>query len=308
MRIIGTMNKIVVIANALGDESRMRILLCLMDSTLCPCHLSEILGRAGTTVSKHLGVLESAGLIVSQPEGKLNYYRWADGGDGSCVAEALAWVRWHAESDGQTKDDAAKRSVVLARLNVPCPPEARTRVMFLCTGNSCRSQMAEGLLRAMAGQHFAVYSAGLEPRPIAAMTYQVMQEIGVDINGQRPKSLKDFLGREHFGHLITVCDKAESACPVFPGVSNRQHWPLNDLSKVEGPEEEQLAAFRETRDKLIAKISVWLKERGLRMLRWCQIPDVILIARRRCAENDRESPLRRLSILFLFLGTSIRRR
>ena len=263
-RIIVAMKEIIELASALGDESRMRILLCLKDSTLCLCHLTEILGLAGSTVSKHLSLLEDAGLIACQPEGKWKYYRWAEGCDGTCAAEALAWVRRHADGDGQSKADAAKRSVVLARLNAPCPPEARARVMFLCTGNSCRSQMAEGLLRAMAGHRFEVYSAGLEPKPIAEMTRQVMREIGIDIEGQRPKSVMDFLGREHFGHLITVCGHADALCPIFPGVSNRQHWPINDPSEVEGTEEERLAVFRETRDELMFKISAWLLDQGIK--------------------------------------------
>ena len=248
--------------SALGDESRLRILHCLKNSTLCLCHLTEILGLEGSTVSKNLSLLESVGLIACQQEGKWKYYRWAEGGDGTCAAEALEWVRRHAQADGQAKDDAAKRSVVLARLNAPCPPESR--VMFLCTGNSCRSQMAEGLLRAMAGHHFEVYSAGLDPKPISEMTRQVMREFGIDIDGQRSKSVMDFLGREHFGHLITVCDRADALCPIFPGVSNRQHWPVNDPAEVEGTEEERLAAFREVRDELMFKISAWLMDQGIK--------------------------------------------
>ena len=258
------MKEVIGIASALGDESRLRILLCMKDSTLCLCHLTEILGLAGSTVSKHLSLLESAGLIACRQEGTWKYYRWAEDGNGTCAAEALAWVRRHAEADGQAKDDDAKRSVVLARLTAPCPHEARARVMFLCTGNSCRSQMAEGLLRAMAGHHFEVYSAGLAPKPIAEMTRQVMREIGIDIERQRPKSVMDFLGREHFGHLITVCDRADALCPIFPGVSNRQHWPVNDPAKVKGTKDERLAAFRDARDELRVKISAWLMEQGIR--------------------------------------------
>lgn len=242
----------------------MRILLCLKDSTLCLCHLTEILGLAGSTVSKHLSLLESAGLTVFQQDGKWKYYRWAEGGGGTCASEALAWVRRHSEANGQAKDDASKRAAVLARLNTVCPPEPRTRVLFLCTGNSCRSQMAEGLLRAMAGHRFEVYSAGLAPKPIAEMTRQVMREIGIDIEGQRPKSVMDFLGREHFGHLITVCDRADGLCPIFPGVGNRQHWPLPDPAEVDGTEEVRLAAFRETRNELMSKISAWLLDQGIK--------------------------------------------
>ena len=258
------MKEIVDIASALGDKSRLRILLCLKDSTLCLCHLTEILGLAGSTVSKHLSLLESAGLIESQPDGKWKFYRWVENGDGKCASEALAWVRHHAGADGQAKDDASKRAVVLARLNSFCPPEPRTRVLFLCTGNSCLSQMAEGLLRAMAGRRFEVYSAGVDPKPVAELTRQVMREIGIDIEGQRPKSVMDFLGREHFGHLITVCERANGLCPIFPGVGNRRHWPLPDPSEVEGTEEVRLDAFRTTRDELMCKISAWLQDQGIK--------------------------------------------
>ena len=98
----------------------------------------------------------------------------------------------------------------------------KERVLFLCTGNSARSQMAEALLRKMAGDRFEVHSAGLDPSVIHPMTIQVLQEIGIDASGQYAKPLTTYLGKVHFSYLITVCSKAEQRCPIFPGIGFRQ--------------------------------------------------------------------------------------
>jgi arsenate reductase len=135
-----------------------------------------------------------------------------------------------------------------------------TRVLFLCTGNSARSQMAEGLLRDKAGDRFEAFSAGLEPTEIHPMAVAVMAEIGVDISGQRSKSLTEYLGKEHFGYLITVCDHAAANCPMFPGVANRLHWSLVDPAAAEGGEEERMALFRRVRDRLAALIDEFLAD------------------------------------------------
>ena len=100
----------------------------------------------------------------------------------------------------------------------------KQRVLFLCTGNSCRSQMAEAFLRGYAGQYFDVYSAGLEPKPINPYTIQVMDEIGIDLSGQTSKGIDAYLGKVLFKYLITVCDDAEKNCPsTWPGVNTRFH-------------------------------------------------------------------------------------
>ncbi|HVP17214.1 MAG TPA: arsenate reductase ArsC [candidate division Zixibacteria bacterium] len=139
----------------------------------------------------------------------------------------------------------------------------KTKVIFLCTGNSARSQMAEALLRKYAGEHFEVYSAGFDPQPINPLTVKVMNEIGLDLSSQYSKGLKQFLGKTHFGIVITVCADAEEKCPTMPGVSTRLYWPFEDPAKGLGTEEEKLAKFREVRDQINAKIKTWLKERGI---------------------------------------------
>jgi arsenate reductase len=121
--------------------------------------------------------------------------------------------------------------------------------------------MAEAFLRKHGGDRFEPYSAGLEPKRIHPLTVQAMHEIGIDLSGQRSKDVMEYLGRKHFGYLITVCAHAEAHCPtVFPGVSMRLHWPIEDPAAFEGPEEEKLAKFREIRDEIEQRIKTWLKE------------------------------------------------
>jgi arsenate reductase len=130
----------------------------------------------------------------------------------------------------------------------------KSSVLFLCTGNSARSQMAEALLRMKAGGRFEAFSAGLEPTDVHPMAVEVMGEVGVDIGAQRAKSVEEFLGRRHFGYLITVCDDADANCPTFPGVGTRLHWSLVDPAAAEGPRDERLEVFRRVRDQLTSLI------------------------------------------------------
>ena len=137
------------------------------------------------------------------------------------------------------------------------------RVLFLCTGNSARSQMAEGLLRYFAGDQFEVYSAGLEPKTVNSYAIQAMQEIGLDISGQTSKSVMDYLGRVHMGTVVTVCSNAEERCPIFPFSTQRLYWPFEDPAAFVGTEVETLAKFREIRDLISARLQMWLNEEGI---------------------------------------------
>ncbi|MFW6295358.1 MAG: arsenate reductase ArsC [Halanaerobium sp.] len=137
----------------------------------------------------------------------------------------------------------------------------KTKVLFLCTGNSCRSQIAEAYLRKYAGDKYEVYSAGLEAQGIHPKTIKVMAEAGIDISSQKSKSLKKYLGKKHFGFLITVCARAEEECPVFPDVSTRFYWPFDDPRAAEGSEEEILNKFREVRDQIEQRIKEFIEER-----------------------------------------------
>ncbi len=130
---------------------------------------------------------------------------------------------------------------------------AKTRVLFLCTHNSARSQMAEGLLRHLAGGRFEVMSAGTEATRVRPEAIAAMGELGVDISGQESKILECYLG-ERFDYVVTVCDAANEACPVFPGAKSRLHWSLRDPSQAVGDEEERLEVFREVRDEIRDRI------------------------------------------------------
>ncbi len=139
----------------------------------------------------------------------------------------------------------------------------KANIIFLCTHNRARSQIAEAFLRKYADEHFNVYSAGFEVQEIHPLTVKVMEEVGIDISSHYSKELKQFLGKHHFGIVITVCKRAEELCPTFPGVATRLFWDLEDPAAFQGTEEEKLEKFREIRDKIEEKIKIFLKARNI---------------------------------------------
>ena len=132
----------------------------------------------------------------------------------------------------------------------------KERVLILCTGNSARSQMAEGLLRHLAGERFEVYSAGTKPSVVNPYAISAMNEVGIDISSHRSKHLSEFLGRP-FDYVITVCDNAAETCPIFPGKATRIHWSFPDPAVAQGTEDEKRAVFREVRDSINRRLSEW---------------------------------------------------
>ena len=135
---------------------------------------------------------------------------------------------------------------------------AKVRVLFLCTHNSARSQMAEGLLRRVAGDRVEAHSAGTEATHVRPLAIAAMRELGIDITQQRSKTLDPYL-EQRFDYVITVCDDANESCPIFPNAVHRLHWSLPDPSKATGSEEEQLAAYRKVRDELQERITAELR-------------------------------------------------
>lgn len=129
----------------------------------------------------------------------------------------------------------------------------KQRVLILCTGNSARSQMAEGLLRDRGGDKFDVESAGTIASFVRPQAIEAMREIGIDISGHRSKSLDEFRDQE-FDYVITVCDNAAENCPVFPGKAKRIHWSFEDPADASGTDEEKLAVFRRVRDEISARL------------------------------------------------------
>jgi len=138
--------------------------------------------------------------------------------------------------------------------------ERKPNILVLCTGNSCRSQMAEGFLKHLAGDRFTASSAGTCPAEgVHPLAIQVMAEAGVDIAGQQPTHVKDYLGRFPIRYLIIVCDGANEECPrIFPGVMHRLFWPFDDPAKLTSSDEEVLAGFRRVRDEIRERIVEWL--------------------------------------------------
>jgi arsenate reductase len=129
----------------------------------------------------------------------------------------------------------------------------RPKVLFLCTGNSARSQMAEGYLRHAAGDRFEALSAGIEPKGLNPLAIEAMREIGIEISQQQSKDVASLLG-QHFPIVVTVCDRAKERCPIFPGATKYFHWGLEDPAAAEGMQHERLAVFRRVRDQIIAHI------------------------------------------------------
>jgi arsenate reductase len=137
----------------------------------------------------------------------------------------------------------------------------KAKVLFLCTGNSARSQMAEAFLRKYGEDQFDAYSAGTDPKGIHPNTERVMEEVGISLSNQHSKHLKEFMGKVHFGYLITMCDEAEKTCPTtFPGMGQRLRWSFDDPAAFIGSEAEKLEKFREVRDRIERRIKKWLME------------------------------------------------
>ena len=137
----------------------------------------------------------------------------------------------------------------------------KPKVLFLCTGNSCRSQMAEGLLRSLAGDRFEAHSAGTAPHGVNPGAIAAMREIGIDISGHRSDSVDSYLGTG-VDTVITVCDRAAAGCPAFPEQADMVHWSFEDPARAVGSEEERRAVFRRVRDEIAAALRAWLSAQG----------------------------------------------
>lgn len=141
----------------------------------------------------------------------------------------------------------------------------KVKVLFLCIGNSARSQMAEAFLRKYGGADFEAYSAGIEPRDIHPYTERVMEEVGISLSGHSSKHIKEYMGRVHFAYVIILCEEAEIQCPTtFPGITQRLNWSFEDPSAVEESDDKKLKKFREVRDKIEQRIKSWLSEKQSR--------------------------------------------
>jgi arsenate reductase len=136
------------------------------------------------------------------------------------------------------------------------------RILFVCTGNSCRSQMAEGLTRTIGGDHVQAFSAGTEPKAVHLLAMQAMRELEIDISGQRSKDVGVFAG-ETFDFVITVCDRAREQCPAVPGANERIHWGFDDPAEATGPDSERLRVFRRVRDEIRQRLRLFFLAHGI---------------------------------------------
>jgi len=132
------------------------------------------------------------------------------------------------------------------------------RVLILCTGNSCRSQMAQGLFSHLSNGTYDAYSAGVSPTTVNPLAIRAMREIGIDISHHTSDGIEQYLNRD-FDLVITVCDNAQENCPIFPGAKNTRHWPFEDPADAKGSEKERMRVFRKVRDKIRDKIANFLQ-------------------------------------------------
>lgn len=229
----------------LAHEIRWNILSLLRSSDYCVQELSRLLGQPQNLVSYHLKQLRAHHIVTerrSAADSRDIYY--------SLDFETLQML-YATASD--TLHPALRRTDIVVGEAIANLPGTSKRVLFLCTHNSARSQMAEGLLRHYGGDRFEVFSAGTEATFVRPLAIKAMAELDIDISHQESKTLNRYLA-EPFDEVITVCDAAAEACPVFPGARYRRHWSLEDPSKAAGREEEQLAVYRRVRDALRSRI------------------------------------------------------
>lgn len=140
----------------------------------------------------------------------------------------------------------------------------KLKVLFLCTANSARSQIAQAMLERFGDDKFEAYSAGLDPSVVNPLTIEVLNEVGISMEGKVAKSVNLYMGHVKFEYLVTVCARAEERCPVtFPGISNRLHWAFDDPAKAEGTHEQKLAKFRQVRDEIRDRVISWVE--GMRV-------------------------------------------
>lgn len=228
----------------LAHELRWRLVEALARSDRRVQELVALVGEPHNLVSYHLRQLRDQALVSerrSSADGRDIYYSLdLDRLKGLYFAAGESLHPGFTEGTTAATSDAVKL-------------RPRLRVLFLCTHNSARSQMAEGILRQLGGDRVEVASAGTEATRVHPLAVREMAERGIDISGQRSKLMNEFLG-ERFDYVVTVCDNARETCPIFPGDPERIHWSIPDPSAVEGDEKTRQAAFKKAADELTTRI------------------------------------------------------
>lgn len=252
---------------ALGDKNRLRIIAILMEQReLCACQIIELLGVAGATTSKHLSQLQQAGLVRSRKEGRWAFFSLNDDLHKSFPYQ---WLQQNFEQTEEVKQDRKTMKTILKekredicrrqrgedfaeQMVSPTTFLQKKKILVLCTGNSCRSQMAEGWIKALKGDLFEVASAGIETHGLNPNAVKVMAEVGVDISKHSSQNLDDF-DLEEFDYILTVCDHAHESCPLVPPGCKVIHRSFEDpprLAKSCKSENLKLDCYRKVRDEI----------------------------------------------------------
>jgi thioredoxin type arsenate reductase len=233
----------------LAHQVRWQLMIALTKSDRRLRELVALLNKPQNLVSYHLDRLRKSGLVHKQPsqaDGREVYY--------SLDLERTMHLY---QAAGKSLHPAFNEQAIPSKQVVPAPAGERVRVLFLCTHNSARSQMAEGILRTRSGGKIEVFSAGTLATQVHPLAIKAMQEINIDISQQHSKNLDEFLG-QHFDYVITVCDRARESCPIFPGHPDQIHWSFPDPSEVEGTEHQRLQAFKDVAMQLNTRIAYLL--------------------------------------------------
>lgn len=233
----------------LAHELRWNILVLLGWSDYCVQDLVRLLGHPHNLVSYHLRRLYEHHLVTerrSSADGRDIYY--------SLDVDALRRL-YFAAADSLNPALNVPQTALYA--SVSHLPTKKVRVLFLCTHNSARSQMAEGILRQLSAGRIEVHSAGSEPRELHSLAVQAMSRMGIDISQQRPKHLDEFDGQS-FDYIVTVCDRVRESCPTFPGDPKQVHWSFIDPAAVGGSEQERSQAFDQVALQLMNRIRYFL--------------------------------------------------
>ena len=270
------MKETLAITKALADKNRLRILMMVKNREACVCQITEVIGNAPSTVSKHLSILKAAGLLDSYKQGRWIYYHRPEQ-PSTAVKMALSFVFETLEGSEAIAQDRLVRTVVCQQdpeeLTRNCSANAspagnsksesgsesmsnKGRIMFLCTGNSCRSQIADGIAKHLGRNRFEIYSAGLEAHGLNPRAIKVMDEIGIDISNYTSDEVDPkLLGA--MDYAITLCGDAEERCPLTPPSVTKMHWPFPDPAKATGTEDEIMEQFRLVRDAIAKRLEAF---------------------------------------------------
>jgi len=256
------MKRHIEIAKALADQNRLRILKLLEGRELCVCQMLPVIGGPASGLSRNLSILKEAKLLDAHKDGRWVRYRLNRDSSDDVGRQILSLVADWLNDDHQVITDRTElENILKLSLEEICikdrKPTAKKRVLFLCTSNSARSQMAEALVNHDLGDRFEAYSAGTAPKPPHSLALKALAEIGIDHSGARSKSLEEFAGQP-FDHVITLCNDANETCPVFFGGVKRAHIGFEDPARATGSEEENLNGFRRIRDDIRKTIEAYL--------------------------------------------------